>query len=106
MVSQTHCARARRVPSLQGLGPTRTDKGLKGYPPGFYRAAVLAFVDARRLIEHLHRAVRVVPRPLLAAWRGHRPWLAAWASAVSAATCAISGISAIGRPAPSSRAET
>jgi uncharacterized protein (TIGR02118 family) len=42
---ETHCAKARKVPHLQGLELIRTDKGLEGHPPGFYRAAVLSFAD-------------------------------------------------------------
>ena len=42
---ETHCAKARKVPHLRALELTRTDKGLEGHPPSFYRAAVLAFAD-------------------------------------------------------------
>ncbi len=42
---QTHCVKARKVPHLQALELTRTDKGLEGHAPGFYRVAVLAFAD-------------------------------------------------------------
>lgn len=38
-----HVPKARQVPHLRGLELVRTDKGLEGAPPGFYRLAVLEF---------------------------------------------------------------
>ncbi len=47
--AKVHCPLARKVPGLKKLVLTRTDAGLEGAKPAFYRVAELYFASKRAL---------------------------------------------------------
>ncbi len=49
--AQVHCPLARKVPGLKKLVLTRTDAGLEGAKPAFYRVAELYFASKHALEE-------------------------------------------------------